>query len=118
MPAEQHDLTIEQGATWEQDLQYLQSDGTTPIDLAGYTARMQIRPNASSDVVYASLTSSPAAGITITAPTGTIKLALSASATAALAWAQAVYDLELVAGDGTVTRLIQGKVVLSREVTR
>lgn len=118
MPAERHDLTIEQGATWEQSVQQLQPGTETPVDLTNYTARMQIRPNVSSDVVYVSLTSSPAAGITIAAATGTVTLRMSATETAALSWRDAVYDLELESSDGTVTRLIEGRVTLSREVTR
>lgn len=118
MPAERHDLTIEQGATWEESVQWLVPGTETPVDLTNYTARMQIRPNASSDVVYASLTSSPAAGITITAATGIVTMRMSATTTAALSWRDAVYDLELESSTGVVTRLIEGRVTLSREVTR
>ena len=36
-------LTVTRGATWEQEFFYTEDDGVTPIDLAGYEARMQIR---------------------------------------------------------------------------
>ena len=42
----------------------------------------------------------------------------SATQSAALDFNSAVYDLEIVSPAGVVTRLVQGTVTLSREVTR
>ena len=36
-------LRVVTGATWEDYLDYFEADGTTPIDLTGYEARMQVR---------------------------------------------------------------------------
>ena len=57
-------------------------------------------------------------GIALGGSAGTITLTISAAATAALTAASGCYDLELVSGSGLVTRLLQGRVVVSREVTR
>lgn len=38
-----YSMTVQRGATWEQDFFYTEDDGVTPIDLAGYEARMQVR---------------------------------------------------------------------------
>lgn len=38
-----YSMTVQRGATWEQDFFYTEDDGVTPIDLAGFEARMQIR---------------------------------------------------------------------------
>jgi hypothetical protein len=116
MAAATYHLTLEQGVTWDQDVVWKDSTGT-PRNLSGYTARLQIRPSASSDVTYVSMTTG-GGGITITAGTGTINLLLSAAATAALDFNQAVYDLEAESSSGVVTRVLQGRVTLSREVTR
>mgnify|MGYP003348511795 CR=1 FL=1 len=116
MAAATYHLTIEQGTTWNQDLVWKDSTGT-PRNLTGYTARLQMRPTASSDVAYVSMTTG-GGGITITANTGTINLLLSATATAVLDFSTAVYDLEAESSTGVVTRLMQGRVTLSREVTR
>jgi len=116
MAAATYHLTLEQGVTWDQDVVWKDSTGT-PRNLSGYTARLQIRPTASSDVTYVGMTTG-GGGITITAGTGTINLLLSATATAALTFTQAVYDLEAESSSGVVTRLMQGRVTLSREVTR
>lgn len=88
-----------------------------PVDLTGYTARMQLRASAAADAVLLDLTTENG-GITLGATDGTITCTASAAQTAALAFSTAVYDLELVDGDGAVTRLAEGSVTLSREVTR
>lgn len=85
-----------------------------PVDLAGATARMQIREQVGGAVLLELTTEN--GGLAITAP-GTITRTLSATQTAALAWTDAVYDLEVQYPDGTVQRYLQGAVTVSREVT-
>ncbi len=126
MPAAKRNLTIEQGATWRESFALLQPApvGTPiadllPIDITGYSARMQIRPDYASATVLAELT--PAnAGISITPATGKIDLYISAADTAALTFTDtaAVYDLELIEPGGDVIRLLKGSVTLSPEVTK
>jgi hypothetical protein len=81
---------------------------------------MQIRPSVSDSQVLMELTSNGLDGrIIITYPvTGTIDIVISATDTAAITWATGVYDLELVSSGGEVTRLIEGKIKVSKEVTR
>lgn len=88
-----------------------------PVDLTGYTARMQIRDTVNSTTVLEELTTENG-GITITAATGKIELLLDATETAAIDWFEGVYDLELIAAGGEVDRIISGTVVVSDEVTR
>lgn len=88
-----------------------------PLDLTGYTGRMQVRANQAAQDVLLELTTENG-GINITGPTGTIEMRSTAAATAALTFGGGVYDLELTATDGFVTRLAQGAVTVSREVTR
>lgn len=87
------------------------------VDLTGYTARMQMRTAVGATDVLVDLTTENS-GITLDAATGEITLSMSATDTAALAWRQAVYDLELVAPSGFVTRLAEGSVQVTPEVTR
>jgi hypothetical protein len=115
MAAAPYDITIEQGATWRTTLTVKDSTGAV-VDLSGYTARMQIRPSVESTTVLLELAT--ADGITITGPAGQIALVISAAATTGIAWTGAVYDLELTAPGGDVTRLLQGRVAVDREVTR
>lgn len=116
MSATTFDITIEQGATFTLSLVWKDSAGT-PINLTGWTARMQVRPSYGSDVVLLNLNST-SGGITLGGLAGTIEVVGSATATAAITGRKAVYDIELVAPGGAVTRLLQGLATLSPEVTR
>jgi hypothetical protein len=89
----------------------------TPVDLTGYTARMQVRASAAATAVLLDLTTENG-GITLGGTDGTITCTSSATQTAALTFGTGVYDLELVDGSGVVTRLAEGSVCVSREVTR
>lgn len=117
--AGQLDLRLQQGATWHVQLTYkagADPQSATPVDLTGYTARLQVRSAWYSDSPLLSLTTT--AGISLGGDAGTIDLHLSATETAALLWREGVYDLELQAPDGTVLRVLAGKVTVIPEVTR
>lgn len=115
MAAITYDLFIEQGAEFNQ--RFIWKDGTgAPVNLSGYTARMQIRPALSSDTVLLSLTTENNR-ITLGGSAGTIDLTIGATATAALTRG-GVYDLELVQTADDVVRFAQGAVTVSKEVTR
>lgn len=116
MAAATYDFEIEQGATLIKPLVW-KDDAGTPRNLTGFTARMQVRQSASSDDVLLELNTENGR-IQITAGTGTVTLIFSAATTAAIDWRRGKYDLELVASDGTVTRLIEGEISVSKEITR
>ena len=92
----------------------------TPVDLAGYTARMKIK-----DKIGGTLLASTEAGdsplnilsIAIDNAGKTITLSIAATATDDIAWAKGVYDLEMVSGTGVVTTILSGKVTVTKEVT-
>lgn len=88
-----------------------------PINLTGYTARMQIRSSVESETVLVNLTTENG-GITLGGTGGTVQLLITAVATAAITWTSGVYDLELVSGSGIVTRLVSGRINVTQEVTR
>ena len=114
MTAGTYNMTIEQGATWNTTLTlYTDEARTTPDDVSGYTAKMHIRPTKDSPVLIKGISSGD--GITIT--TNVISLLISAEDTASFNFSKAYYDLELTNGTST-TRLIEGTVTLSAEVTR
>jgi hypothetical protein len=109
------DLTINQGETFNLTVTWTDSAGS-PINLTGYTARLQVRETYSSTATVVSLTSG--AGITLGGAAGTIAIVIAASTTAALtAPFSGVYDLELV-NSSVVTRLLQGVAVVTPEVSR
>ena len=113
----QVELVIEQGATFRRTFTWLTGTPSAPVNLTGYSARMQIRKTTASSAVYATLTSANG-GIVLGGAAGTIELFISAVDTAAYSWSTGVYDLELVAPSGDVRRLIGGAVRVDPEVTR
>lgn len=116
MAAGTYDFEIEQGTTFNKEFLY-KDVNDDPVNLSGYTARMQVRSTVSSADVLLSLTTSNGR-ITMGGAAGTIDLDLTATDTAAITWRRGVYDLEIVSSNGTVTRLLQGVITISREVTR
>lgn len=110
-------LTLLQGETYRKTLTWKVGKPALPVDLTGCSARMQVRSTVDSPVVLLAL-STDDGRIVLGGPAGTVQLLLSATETAALAWRQAVYDIEIEWPDGTVRRLAQGAIVVSPEVTR
>jgi hypothetical protein len=116
MPAGKHDIYIEQGATWSLPLVWQTAEGV-PIDVTGYTARMHLRKKLTDAAFELELTTENGR-ITLGGADGRINLHLDAADTEGIDIKAGVYDLELVAASGVVTRLLQGAVTVSLEVTR
>jgi hypothetical protein len=113
--AGRYNMNVDQGATFERVITWNDSAGN-PVNLGGYTARMQVRQRFVSPTTVLSLTTG--SGITLGGALGTITLLASASTTAQIATGEYLYDLELVSGGGVVTRLLQGLFTVNAEVTR
>ena len=107
--------TVGQGETWSLNLTWKDSSGT-PVNLTGYSARMQARETYAATSTVLSLTSG--SGITLGGTAGTIGISVGAATTAAIGAATYVWDLEVVSGGSAVTRLVQGNLVVTPEVTR
>lgn len=128
MAAGKYTFTIEQGSTINFEIQY-KDVSNSPVDLTGYTGRMMIRSAYADNnpTTYVSLTNVPNAdgtGLSFSGSNGTtppssgsIGIYISAASSSALTFDEAVYDLEIVSGSD-VTRLLEGKIRLSKEVTR
>lgn len=115
MPAAKQNFTIEQRATFKRRLQYRDTRGR-PIKLTGFGARMQIRSAANAAEVLLEL-STENGRIILHGDSGIIDLVIESSVTGGILWSQAVYDLKLIAPDGTEARLLEGKVFVSPGVT-
>jgi len=103
-------LLIDQGASFETTLN-LTDDNDDPVNLTSYTGSGQIRKH---------YTSSNATSFTITlgGANGTVTMALTANATANLASGRYVYDVEVTDITGIVTRIFEGIVTVTPQVTR
>lgn len=119
LPIAEADICIFQGATFNQTLFYETGEPSAPVDLTGYSAKMQIRSKPESKAVILELSTDISNGrISLNDTTGSIALFISAADTATLSVCdKAVYDLELTTGAVT-TRILQGNVIISPEVTR
>jgi hypothetical protein len=129
MSAGRYSFTIEQGATFQLELQYKDSN-QTPVNLTGYSGRMQIRPTVDSTTVYLTLSSSLNAdgtGLSFSGSSGTkppssgsIGIYIASCTSSLLNFTSAYYDLEIYSGSNCpyTVRLIEGQVQLSKEVTR
>lgn len=117
MAAGVYDIYIEQGADFDLPLIWKDSSNT-PINLTGYSARMQIREHFDSDDYLLALDSGALGGITLGGVTGVLEVFIPASVTANIPQISAVYDIELISASGAVYRFIQGAALISREVTR
>jgi len=126
MAAGKYTFFIEQGATTDFELVWKDNNGN-PVDLSSYSARMQIRSDYGVSLIC-SLSSSLDAdgtGLNLSGSNGTTPLAsgsigifISAASSSAFTFGEAKYDLELEhTSTSYVTRLIEGKVKLSKEVT-
>jgi predicted MFS family arabinose efflux permease len=109
------DFTIEQGATF--NLVMTWKIDNVPVNLTNWTARLQARVDVEDTEVILNLTTENG-GIALGGALGTITLNQTAIQTALLQTGSFVYDLELISSVSSVTRLLQGELTISAEVTR
>ena len=110
-----YNFVCPQGATFSKQLSYLID--SIPVNLTGYTARMQVREKPSSPSTVLNLTTENG-GIELGGLAGSILIDISASTTTSLVPKSYVYDLELESSGGFVIRLIEGSFNVTAEVTR
>ena len=119
MAAGRYDITIEQGATFDLPISYKDSTGSV-LDLSsGYSAKMKIKESIGGTVIASTESEDDPKNtltITLAASGNNITIGMTAANTASLDFENAVYDLELISTTDT-TRVIEGKVKLSKEVT-
>lgn len=104
-------IVLDQGTTFN-TLLTLTDDAGDPLDLTGYTAEGQVRKW---------YTSNTAITFTINIPqptTGIIELSLTSTATANMMYGRYVYDVVTIDGVGNVTRIVEGILTVTPEVTQ
>lgn len=107
--AQKVNLVIDQGTTFNTTFD-IKDDAGNPIDFTGYTGTAQIRKH---------YTSSNAVNFTVSAnSSGVITLSLTSNATNGMAAGRYVYDVEMVAPGNTTSRIVEGIVTLTPQVTK
>lgn len=110
-----YNIIADQGATFNRVVTYNDSNGV-PVNLTGYTAKMQIRPTPGASELAVEL-STVNGRITLGGSAGTVTLNVAA-ADMEFSAGQYAYDLELTSGSGVVTRVLMGTFLLRGEVTK
>jgi hypothetical protein len=90
---------------------------TAPVNITGYTARMQLRSLPEDPTAVLTL-SSATGEITIGGANGQVLVHATNVQTGAIDEGTYYYDIEITSGGGIVTRLAQGQIVVTPEVTR
>lgn len=103
-------IVVDQGSSFSTTINLTDTDDTV-IDLTGYTGAAQMRKH------YTSSNSVPFT-VTLVAAEGTVSLALTANATANVVAGRYVYDVELTDPNGIVSRIVEGIVTVTPNVTR
>jgi hypothetical protein len=114
--AVEYDTTINQGADWYINFVYEDTDTGTPINITNYTAALQLRSLPSDSVAALSLATG--SGITITGAQGLVAVHATAVQTGAIGAGYYYYDVEITSPTNVVTRLVQGQILVSQQVTR
>lgn len=117
MLSTKYNIIADQAATYQLNVTWNDSNNT-PVNLTGYTAKMQVRLGINEPTAAAEV--SEVDGIVLGGAAGTIAITISATKMTALKAPQTyVYDLRLTAGSGgQVTRLIDGTFTTVPAVTR
>lgn len=103
-------LVIDQGSDFSTTITLSDPDGNL-IDLSGFTGRSQIRKH------YTSLTAVEM-GVILDVQTATITLTLSSTQSSNLAAGRYVYDVEITNQANVVSRIVEGIVTVTPQVTR
>ena len=125
MSDNRYNIEMHQGSTYELQL-IIKNANNTLKNLVSYSASMQIRPNYPSNTITESLTTSNGE-IVINTTSSSVNLLLDHTRTANIyvdlnngmpPKTKYVYDLELTDGDGKVSKIIFGDVIVYGQVTR
>lgn len=105
-----HNIVAEQGATFNFNFR-VETNGT-PWNLSSYTFAMQVRRSTSDTNTLINVTSA-----TMTSQ-GHVSVTVSAATMADVPAGRWVYDIELTSAGNEVTRILEGRFIVTPEVTQ
>lgn len=108
-------FTLDQGS--DKTVSFVLSDKNGPIDLTGYSAAMQLRRFAFSEEAIDTLTTCNGR-LLLDESAGKVTAKFKHENTEGYPGNTVLYDLELQSPDGEITRVVEGKIKVSPEVTR
>jgi hypothetical protein len=105
-----YNIVAEQGATF--NLNFRVETNGTAWDLTDYTFAMQVRSSSSATTTLLNLTTATMTSV------GHVSATASATAMSAIPAGRWVYDIELTSVGGEVTRILEGRFIVTAEVTQ
>jgi len=130
-----HDLNVRQGEDFSFVYTHLDSGGSA-VDLTGYTARASVKKayNNTAEVYFSTGSDADGGTLALGGVAGTVTFTMTATQTKSMLDNSSltllmnsqepislsekfIYDLELVDGSGVVTRALEGRFFVQREVT-
>ena len=103
-------ILIDQGTTFSTVIN-LTDDNGEPVDLTGYTGDSEMRKHYTSS-------NSQSFSVSLGGTLVTVTLSLTSGQTANLTPGRYVYDVEVTSGANVVSRIVEGIVTVTPEVTR
>lgn len=104
-------LFVDQGADYSNIITVAATSGA-PLDLTGYTVKSQMRKSYTSSTYY-NFTAS-----IYDAVNGKVRIQLTAAQSTLITPGRYLYDIELTSGSGAKTRVIEGIVTVTPEITK
>lgn len=101
-------ITIDQGTDFSTSID-VTDDGGEPTDLTGFTGTAQLRKH---------YTSANSHAFTVSVANGSVTLSMNSAITANISSGRYVYDCELASSSNVVTRIVEGIVTITPQVTR
>lgn len=101
-------ITIDQGTDFATSIDVTDDNGD-PTDLTGFTGAAQLRKH---------YTSANSFAFSVAVANGSVTLSMNSATTANISSGRYVYDCELTSGSNVVTRIVEGIVTISPQVTR
>lgn len=107
--AQKVNIVIDQGTTFNTDFTFT-NENDDPIDFSTYQGSSQMRKSYTSSTSYAFTVGLGNSGI--------ISLSMNAATTSTITAGRYLYDVEVTAPNGVVSRLVEGIVTVTPEITR
>jgi hypothetical protein len=104
-------LFVDAGSDYSNIITVSSTNGQ-PLNLSGYTVASQMRKSYSSSTVYAFTAS------VYDAANGKVRLQLSASGSSAIPAGRWLYDVEITSTAGSKTRVVEGIVTITPQITQ
>ena len=105
-----YNIVAEQGATFNFNFR-VETDGVA-WNLSDYDFAMQVRRSTSSDTVLLNVTSAEMTAL------GRVSVTVSAATMGTIPSGRWVYDIELTSAGNEVTRILEGRFIVSPQVTQ